>query len=95
MREQRMNNQQTIKEENIKTLFNLISAEPGVTRAQLGRVTSLSPTTVSTLVDELVQRGRCADKDAISPFFYRRHLGDAGHIYECVDGGMAALLDIE
>jgi len=57
MREQRMNNQQTIKEENIKTLFNLISAEPGVTRAQLGRVTSLSPTTVSTLVDELVQRG--------------------------------------
>lgn len=57
MREPRMNNQKTIKEENIKTLFSLISSDPGVTRAQLGRITALSPTTVSTLVDELVQRG--------------------------------------
>ncbi|MDD4079984.1 MAG: ROK family transcriptional regulator [Eubacteriales bacterium] len=57
MREQRINNQKTIKEENIKTLFSLISSDPGITRAQLGRVTTLSPTTVSTLVDELVQRG--------------------------------------
>ena len=57
MREPRMNNQKTIKEENIKTLFSLISSDPGVTRAQLGRITALSPTTVSTLVDERVQRG--------------------------------------
>lgn len=56
MREPRINTQQMIKEENIKQLFTLITNEPGISRAQLVRLTSLSPTTVSTLVDELVQR---------------------------------------
>jgi N-acetylglucosamine repressor len=56
MREQRTNNQQMIKEENIKQLFCLVAEKPGTTRAQLVRITSLSPTTVSSLVDELVQR---------------------------------------
>ncbi len=51
----RTNNQQMMKEENIKLLFNLIAERPGITRVQLGRMTQLSPTTVSTLVDELMQ----------------------------------------
>ena len=51
----RTNNQQMMKEENIKLLFNLIAERPGMTRVQLGRMTQLSPTTVSTLVDELMQ----------------------------------------
>ncbi len=55
MREPRISNQQTIKQKNIKLLFKHIQAEPGTTRAQLARKTALSPTTVSTLVDELVQ----------------------------------------
>lgn len=50
------NNQQMIKEENSKALFSLIAGRPGITRAQLGRVTRLSPTTVSTLVDELLRQ---------------------------------------
>ena len=56
LRAPRSNNQQMIKEENIKLLFDLIAGRPGVSRAQLVRLTQLSPTTVSTLVDELVQR---------------------------------------
>ena len=54
-REPRINNQQMIKEENIKRLFNLISAHPGISRARLGRVTALSPTTISSLISELMQ----------------------------------------
>lgn len=56
LRMPRNNNQQMIKEENIKLLFDLITNKPGISRAQLVRLTQLSPTTVSTLVDELVQR---------------------------------------
>lgn len=50
-------NQQSMKEENIKQIFLLIMDNPGVTRVKLARKTSLSPTTVSTLVDELVDMG--------------------------------------
>ncbi|NLF28512.1 MAG: ROK family transcriptional regulator [Clostridiales bacterium] len=49
--------QQTIKEENIKRLFNLINREGVLSRASLVRRTHLSPTTVSALVDELVREG--------------------------------------
>ena len=48
-------NQHSMKEENIKQLFSLISSRPDITRAKLVRITSLSPTTVSTLVDELIE----------------------------------------
>ena len=50
-------NQRSMKEENIKQIFLLISSRPEVTRAKLVRMTSLSPTTISTLVDELVDVG--------------------------------------
>ena len=49
--------QQTIKEENIKRLFNLINREGVLSRASLVCRTHLSPTTVSALVDELVREG--------------------------------------
>jgi N-acetylglucosamine repressor len=48
-------NQRSMKEENIKQIFCLISSRPEVTRTKLVRMTSLSPTTISTLVDELVE----------------------------------------
>ncbi len=55
MEEPLISNQQTIKEQNIKCIFNYIRTEPGISRAQLARKTTLSATTVSTLVDELVR----------------------------------------
>ncbi len=51
----RISSQQTIKEENIKLLFNLVKQNEEISRAELVRKTKLSPTTVSTLVDELLQ----------------------------------------
>ena len=53
----RLTNQQIIKEENIKHLFNLLNRNRDMARADLVRVTGLSPTTVSALVDELVREG--------------------------------------
>ena len=54
---ERLTNQQIIKEENIKHLFNLLNRNRDMARADLVRVTGLSPTTVSALVDELVREG--------------------------------------
>lgn len=52
---ERLTNQQLIKEENIKCLFNLLNRNHEMARADMVRVTGLSPTTVSALVDELVR----------------------------------------
>ena len=52
---ERLTNQQLIKEENIKCLFNLLNKNHEMARADMVRVTGLSPTTVSALVDELVR----------------------------------------
>lgn len=52
---ERLTNQQLIKEENIKCLFNLLNRNREMARADMVRVTGLSPTTVSALVDELVR----------------------------------------
>ena len=50
----KISSQQAIKEENIKSLFNLVKYHEEISRAELVRKTKLSPTTVSTLVDELL-----------------------------------------
>ena len=50
----KISSQQSIKEENIKSLFNLVKYHEEISRAELVRITKLSPTTVSTLVDELL-----------------------------------------
>lgn len=52
---ERLTNQQLIKEENIKCLFNLLNKNHEMARADMVRVTGLSPTTVSALVDELLR----------------------------------------
>ncbi len=49
-------NQQLIKDVNLKNLYNLIHANDGISRAQLAKLTDLSKTTVSTLIDELINR---------------------------------------
>ena len=50
-----MLSQQTIKAENKKKLYQLISGNSGISRACLASVTSLSKTTVSFLIEELIQ----------------------------------------
>lgn len=52
---EKLTNQQLIKEENIKCLFNLLNRNREMARADMVRMTGLSPTTVSALVDELVR----------------------------------------
>ena len=52
---EKLTNQQLIKEENIKCLFNLLNRNRELARADMVRMTGLSPTTVSALVDELVR----------------------------------------
>lgn len=49
-------NQQIIKNNNLKNIYNLIQKQPGISRAQLAKITGLSKTTVSSLVDELIER---------------------------------------
>lgn len=52
---EKLTNQQLIKEENTKCLFNLLNRNRELARADMVRMTGLSPTTVSALVDELVR----------------------------------------
>lgn len=49
-------NQQLIKDTNMKLLYSSIYSSPGISRANLAKQTHLSKTTVSTLVDELIER---------------------------------------
>jgi predicted NBD/HSP70 family sugar kinase len=49
-------NQQLIKDANLKLLYNYIHSEDGISRTRLARLSHLSKTTVSTLVDELISR---------------------------------------
>lgn len=58
-------NQQTIKAVNKKNIYMLINADPGISRIQLANVTNLSKTTVSALVDELIQEGYITDEGSV------------------------------
>lgn len=49
-------NQQLIKGNNLKSIYNCIHDNPGISRSMLAKLTHLSKTTVSTLVDELIER---------------------------------------
>lgn len=49
-------NQQLIKDSNMKRLYSSIYLNPGISRSSLAKQTNLSKTTVSTLVDELIER---------------------------------------
>lgn len=49
-------NQQIIKNNNLKELYNLIYQEPGISRAKLAKVSGLSKPTVSTLTEELIKK---------------------------------------
>ncbi len=57
-------NQQLIKNENMKLLYNTIYDNSGISRAQLAQQTRLSKTTVSTLIDELITRDFIYDSGA-------------------------------
>ena len=56
--------QQVIKNTNMKHLYSSIYIENGISRTELARRTHLSKTTVSTLVDELIEREFIADEGA-------------------------------
>ena len=49
-------NQQVIKNTNMKRLYTSVYSSPGISRASLAKQTKLSKTTVSTLIDELIER---------------------------------------
>ncbi len=54
-------NQQLIKDSNLKRVYNFVYQNPGISRAALAKQTSLSKTTVSALVDELIEQGYLQD----------------------------------
>ena len=49
-------NQQLIKNTNLKQIYHLVHPEQGISRAEMAKRTNLSKTTVSALVDELLER---------------------------------------
>jgi N-acetylglucosamine repressor len=57
--------QQQMKQINAKTIFRLIQREKGISRAALAKVTSLSPTTISTIVEDLMAKGLVIEKSLI------------------------------
>lgn len=50
-------NQQLVKESNLALIFSLISKYDSISRAELAVITKLSPTTVSSLTEELLRKG--------------------------------------
>lgn len=58
-------NQQQIKDLNMKRLYASIYSTPGISRAELAKRTKLSKTTVSTLVDELIERAFIQDNGIV------------------------------
>ncbi len=59
-------NQQIIKNNNLKQLYNLIYQEPGISRAKLAKTSGLSKPTVSALIDELVKKRFVQDTGAMT-----------------------------
>jgi len=54
-------NQQVMKAKNMKAVFSLIWDEAGISRAEIAKRLSLSKTTISSLVEELIQRSFIVD----------------------------------
>lgn len=57
----RLITQQIIRAENLRQIYHLIDRNANISRANLANVTSLSKTTVSSLVDELIRGGYVVD----------------------------------
>lgn len=57
-------NQLLIKDNNKKQIYQMIEEESGICRAQIADLLKLSKTTVSALVDELIQEGYVVDEGA-------------------------------
>ncbi|NMA96360.1 MAG: ROK family transcriptional regulator, partial [Clostridiales bacterium] len=49
--------QQLIKESNLSLILKLIDSHEPISRAELAQMTKLSPTTVSSLIEELIEEG--------------------------------------
>lgn len=58
-------NQQGMKAKNKKKVFDVISLIPGISRAAIAKSCSFSKTTVSLLVDELIQEGYVKDGGSV------------------------------
>lgn len=57
-------NLQLVKETNLTLIFNLIDKHESVSRAELAQITRLSPTTVSSLTEELIHNGMVVESGA-------------------------------
>ena len=51
------NNQRLLKEKNIRNVFSIINYHKGISRIQISKMTGLTPTTITSLVDELLRMG--------------------------------------
>ena len=49
------NNQRLLKEKNIRNVFSIINYHRGISRIQISKITGLTPTTITSLVDELLR----------------------------------------
>ena len=56
--------QYLIRSGNLRQIYQLIDQNIGISRARLAKITKLSKTTVSSLVDELIAGGYTADTPA-------------------------------
>lgn len=68
----KMLNQQVIKENNLKQIFSMIADHKGISRARLAAATGLSKSTVSVLVEELLEQGYLIDEGTVN-------VGGQGH----------------
>ena len=62
----KMLNQQVIKENNLKQIFSMIADHKGISRARLAAATGLSKSTVSVLVEELLEQGYLIDEGTVN-----------------------------
>ncbi len=97
-------NQQIIKNNNLKKIYNLIYQEPGISRARLAKLSGLSKPTVSTLTDELIKKGFIhdtgitADTSSVGRKPNGLHLLSNRHFVAVIswskDGVFARLIDV-
>ncbi len=84
--------QQVIKEANIRMIFRLIHKNESISRADLKKMTGLSATTVSTLVEELANAGLVAEAGIKETKTSGRK---AVALKICSDGGYFVGLDVQ